>query len=64
MKKYVNGKMVEMTEKDIARRKTRKLNRNSKANNTSNETRIKELEKTVADLLIKLNESEAAKEEQ
>ena len=59
MKKYVNGKIVEMTETDIEKRKARISNRlNARKNTPDQEQRIKELEATVATLLTKLNESE------
>ena len=59
MKKYVNGKIVEMTETDIEKRKARISNRpNARKNASDQEQRIKELEATVATLLTKLNESE------
>lgn len=59
MKKYVNGKIVEMTETDIEKRKARISNRpNARKNAPDQEQRIKELEATVATLLTKLNESE------
>lgn len=59
MKKYVNGKIVEMTETDIEKRKARISNRpNARKSTPDQEQRIKELEATVATLLTKLNESE------
>lgn len=55
-KKYVNGKLYEMTEEDIAKMNSR-FGRNRKADDTS-EKRIKELEEKLADLTEKLAEKE------
>lgn len=66
MKKYVNGKIVEMTEADIAKRETRANRRPNAHKNTSNyEKRVKELESTVAELLAQIKEEapEVIKEE-
>lgn len=60
MKKYVNGKIIEMTETDIAKRESCINRRPNARKNTSNyETRIKELEDMVAKLL---GEQEVAEE--
>ena len=56
MKKYVNGKIVEMTEKDIARRNSRIAKRNK----SSDENKIKTLEETIAELKNKLNNLESS----
>lgn len=59
MKKYVNGKITEMTEADIAKRKSRINNRQNAHNNTSDyEAKVKELEETVKKLMSKLAEAE------
>ena len=56
MKKYINGKIVEMTETDITKRKSRAKNRPNARKNTSDyEVRIKELEDVVAKLLAQQN---------
>lgn len=55
MRKYVNGKISEMTEEDIVKRKRRFGYR---AKSTSEyEKRVKELETVVAELQAKLNET-------
>jgi uncharacterized protein YceH (UPF0502 family) len=60
MKKYVNGKLYEMTAEDIAKRNARANHRPNARKNTSDyEARVKELENTVAVLLEKLNEKPA-----
>ena len=57
MKKYVNGKIVEMTEADIARRESHISRRpNFRKDAFNYEARVKELETTVTVLLEKLNE--------
>lgn len=57
MKKYVNGKIVEMTEADIAKRESRIGHRpNSRKDASDYETRVKELENTVAELLAQIKE--------
>ena len=55
MRKYVNGKLYEMTEEDIAKSKSRFNRRRSTA---EYENRIKELENTVTQLLTKLEKTE------
>lgn len=56
MKKYVNGKIVEMTEADIAKRETRTNHRhNARKNIPDYEARVKELENVVAELLAQQN---------
>lgn len=63
MKKYVNGKIVEMTEADITKRKSRANNRpNARKNASDYEVRIKELEDVVAKLLAQQNTEEASEE--
>ena len=60
MNKYINGKIVKMTEADIQKKEARANNRPNARKNTSNyETRIKELEDMVAKLL---GEQEVAEE--
>lgn len=55
MKKYVNGKILDMTGEDINRRNARLNNRPNARNKASDyEARIKELEATVETLLNKL----------
>ena len=57
MKKYVNGKIVEMTEADIAKRESRINHRPNSHKNTSDyEARVKELENTVTELLAQIKE--------
>lgn len=57
MRKYVNGKILEITEEDIAKRNRRFGDRTKSRNNTSEyEKRVKELETVVAELQAKLNE--------
>ena len=57
MKKYVNGKIVEMTEADIAKRESRINNRpNARRNAFDYEAKVKELESTVAELLAQIKE--------
>lgn len=65
MKKYVNGKIVDMTEADIARAKARAM-KNRESQNTSShyENRIKELEATVTTLLNKLETSTESEEKE
>lgn len=65
MKKYVNGKIMEMTESDVAKRESRIGSRPNAHKNTSDyEKRVKELEDTVAVLLAQIKEvPEAAEEE-
>lgn len=61
MKKYVNGKVVEMTEADIANREARANRRPNARNNTSDyEVRVKELENTVTELLAQIKKEEAS----
>lgn len=63
MKKYVNGKIVEMTEADTAKRESRTNNRpNARKNASDYEARIKELEDVVAKLLTQQNTEEANEE--
>ena len=60
MKKYVNGKIVEMTEEDINKRNSRIANRpNSRKDTSKYEARVKELEDTVAKLLAQQSAEEA-----
>ena len=60
MKKYVNGKIVEMTEADIAKREFRISHRpNARKNTPDYEKRVKELENTVAELLAQIKKEEA-----
>ena len=55
MKKYVNGKLLDMTSEDINRRNARLNNRpNARSKTSDYEARIKELEVTVETLLNKL----------
>lgn len=66
MKKYVNGKIVEMTEADIVKREARANRRlNAHKNASDYEKRVKELESTVAELLTQIKEKapEVVKEE-
>ena len=57
MKKYINGKIVEMTEVDISKREARFSHRqNSRKNILDYEARVKELESTVAELLAQIKE--------
>ena len=59
MNKYINGKLVEMTEADIAKREVRANRRPSaRKNDSAQEARIKELEHTVATLLAKMPKEE------
>jgi hypothetical protein len=59
MKKYINGKIVEMTEADIAKREARNHNKsNVRKNASAQEARIKELEQIVSTLLTKLPKEE------
>lgn len=59
MKKYVNGKIIEMTEADVAKRESRINNRLNARKNASNyESRIKDLENTISTLLSKLPQEE------
>lgn len=59
MKKYVNGKIIEMTEADIAKRQSRISHRSGSRNNTAAyETKVKELEETISVLLTKLPQAE------
>ena len=52
MKKYFNGQIVDMTEKDIAKSKERAKKRNNEqVNNSVYEKRIKDLEQLVEKLL-------------
>lgn len=56
MKKYVNGKIVEMAEADIAKREARTNRRHNARKNTPDyEARVKELENVVAELLAQQN---------
>ena len=48
MNKYVNGKIVKMTEADVEKAKARRLNRKSR--NDSSATRIKALEDEIKEL--------------
>lgn len=60
MKKYVNGKIVEMAEADIAKREARANRRpNAHKNTPDYEKRVKELESTVAELLAQIKKEEA-----
>ena len=60
MKKYVNGKIIEMTETDIKKRESRINNRLNSRNRASNyEAKVKELEEVVAKLLAQQNTKEA-----
>ena len=60
MKKYVNGKIIEMTEIDIKKRESRINNRLNSRNRASNyEAKVKELEEVVAKLLAQQNTKEA-----
>lgn len=62
MKKYVNGKLVEIT--DATQGNKRLGNRFSKQKNVRNyEERIKELENTVLELSAKLEKIETVNEE-
>lgn len=71
MKRYFNGKYIEMTEEEHSKSRERfsnyMPNRGHSRNNKDNyEERIAALEKQVAELLVKLNEAkkeEPAKEE-
>lgn len=59
MKKYVNGKIVEMTEADVVKRESRIGNKpNARKNASDYESRIKELENTISTLLSKLPQEE------
>ena len=60
MNKYVNGKISEMTEKDIERRNSRISKTKSKE--SSDSKRIKELEETVALLMSKLSDETPVEE--
>ena len=63
MKKYVNGQIIDMTEKDIAKSKERaKKHNNDKVNNSIYERRIKDLEQLVEKLLTSQVESVQAPE--
>lgn len=60
MNKYINGKIVEMTDADIAKKESRINHRpNSRKNASEYETRVKKLEATVAELLAQIKEKEA-----
>ncbi len=50
MKKYVNGKLIEMTEEEIAKAKSRR-----NVNKQNYNTRIQELEEKIVELENKLN---------
>lgn len=63
MKKYVNGKIIDMTEKDIARAQARKPRHETKTDNSVYEKRIADLEQLVENLLAQQAEPET-KEEQ
>lgn len=55
MKKYINGKIVDMTEADVARIRAHATKRDEiKPSVAKYENRIKELEATVAALLTKV----------
>lgn len=57
MKRYINGKIIEMTEADIAKRESRISHRpNFRKNASDYEARVKELENTVAELLAQIKE--------
>lgn len=57
MNKYVNGKLYEMTEADIAKRNACANHRpNTHENASDYEARVKELENTVAELLAQIKE--------
>lgn len=59
MNKYVNGKLIKMTEEDINKRNSRIANRPNLRKDTSKyEAKVKELEDTVAMLVAKLAEAE------
>ena len=59
MKKYVNGKLHEMTEADLKRRASHQNHHiRSNENTPDYATKIQELENTVAILLAKLAETE------
>lgn len=59
MKKYVNGKIVEMTEADIVKREARANRRlNAHKNASDYEKRVKELENTIAELLAQIKKEE------
>ena len=61
MKKYANGQIVDMTEKDIVKFKERAKKRNNEqANNSVYEKRIKDLEQLVEKLLTAQVELEQA----
>ncbi len=65
MKKYVNGKIVDMTEEDIAKAKARTNRYHKPQIDTSDyENRIKELENTIAKLMAKSEEPESEVAEQ
>lgn len=60
MKKYVNGKIIEMTKADISKRESRISRRSNARKNASDyEARVKELENTVAELLTQIKKEEA-----
>ena len=68
MKKCINGKYVEMTEEERTKSKERfsKITANrghSRNNNNNYEERIAALEKQVAEILTKLNESKIEENE-
>lgn len=59
MNKYINGKIIKMTEVDIAKRESRINNRpNARKNASDYEARVKELENIVAELLAKQSAEE------
>lgn len=59
MKRYINGKIVEMTEVDIAKRESRINHRpNARKNTYDYEAKVKELEEVVAKLLAQQNTKE------
>ena len=59
MNKYVNGKLMKMTEEDINKRNARIANRPDHRKNASDyEAKVKELEETVEMLVSKLSEVE------
>ena len=55
MKKYVNGKIVDMTEEDIAKRRAR-ISGKPQKDISEYENRIKELENTIAKLIANSEE--------
>lgn len=58
MKKYINGKLYEMTEEDKLKIRERFNNLRKRDDVSAYERRIKELENAVEQLLSKIEESE------